>query len=224
MGIAYNTSIVRNGLVLHLDAANTKSYPGSGTTWFDMSGNGYNHSLKSGAVFTTVDNAKCIDTAVEGRYIQDAGTTFTFGPSHTMIAWARPLADSQVSTWRTLWRTQPDDHPLLIQDGTNLIGYYDNNSDAFVSYGINAGTIGIENKWTMFTLVSNGTTTTLYINNLQYSGTVNYTASGTSHDVIGAAIGSQSFGYTAAVQLYNRALSESEIKQNFEALRGRYGI
>jgi hypothetical protein len=35
MAISYNTSVIRNGLVLYLDAANPKSYPGTGTSWFD---------------------------------------------------------------------------------------------------------------------------------------------------------------------------------------------
>ena len=48
MGIAYNTSIVRDGLVLHLDAANKKSYPGSGTVWSDLSGNDRNGTLLNG--------------------------------------------------------------------------------------------------------------------------------------------------------------------------------
>ena len=45
MGIGYNTSVVRDGLVLYLDAANSKSYPGSGTTWFDLTGNNNNAIL-----------------------------------------------------------------------------------------------------------------------------------------------------------------------------------
>src|SRR6056300_111169 len=45
MALAYNSRIVRDGLVLHLDAANVKSYPGSGSTWFDLSGNGNNFTL-----------------------------------------------------------------------------------------------------------------------------------------------------------------------------------
>jgi hypothetical protein len=40
MGIAYNPRTITDGLVLCLDAANSKSYPGSGTTWTDLSGNG----------------------------------------------------------------------------------------------------------------------------------------------------------------------------------------
>ena len=46
MGIVYNTKIVRDGLMLHLDAANSKSYPGGGTTWTDLSGNGRNATTK----------------------------------------------------------------------------------------------------------------------------------------------------------------------------------
>ena len=45
MGVDYNPKIVTNGLVLCLDAANVKSYPGSGTTWIDLSGNGNNGTL-----------------------------------------------------------------------------------------------------------------------------------------------------------------------------------
>jgi len=214
--------IVQSGLVLNLDAGVSSSYPGSGTTWTDLSGNGYTHTLTS-APFTTIDGVSCFDTSTTG-YITDSGTTFTFGASHTMIAWARPLADSQVGTWRTLWRTQPYDHPLLIQDATNLIGYYDNNSAGFVSYGLNLGTLGLENKWTMFSLVASGGTTTLYINNGSSTGNVAYTASGMSHDAFGAAAGSQQFGYISVAQLYNRALSAAEIQQNFNATRSRFSI
>jgi hypothetical protein len=48
MGVTYNPRIVTDGLVLALDAGNTKSYPGSGTTWTDLSGNGNNGSLENG--------------------------------------------------------------------------------------------------------------------------------------------------------------------------------
>jgi hypothetical protein len=217
-------SIVTDGLVVHLDAGNSNSYPGSGTTWYDLSGNGYNHTLTN-APLTTIDGVSCFNVSSSSRYIVDSGTTFTFGSSHTMIAWARPLADSQVGIWRTLWRTQPYDHPLLIQDGTNLIGYYDNNSNQFISYGLNTGTLGIENKWTMFTLVASGGSTTCYINNLSASGTVAYTTSGNDHDAFGnEGGGSQPFGYVSVAQIYNKALTPSEVTQNFDALKGRYGL
>lgn len=53
MGIAYNPRIVTDGLVLALDAGNAKSYPGSGNTWYDLSGNGRNFNWVSSPSFTS---------------------------------------------------------------------------------------------------------------------------------------------------------------------------
>ena len=53
MGLAHSPSIVTDGLVLCLDAANTKSYPGSGTTWTDISGKGYDGTLTNGPTFSS---------------------------------------------------------------------------------------------------------------------------------------------------------------------------
>ena len=216
--------IVQSGLVLNLDAGVSSSYSGSGTTWTDLSGLGIHHTL-SNTSLTTISGVSCFDTSTTGR-IKATSSTYTFGASHTMIAWARVLADSQVSTWRTLWRTNPVDHPLLLQDATNLIGYFDSETGTFNSYGLNAGTLGIENKWTMFTLVASGGSTTCYINNNIASGTVAFSAIGLNHELFGNDPngGLQPFGYVSSAQLYNRALSASEILQNFNALRGRYGI
>lgn len=223
MGLNHSPRIVTDGLVLCLDAANRKSYSGSGNTWIDLSGNAFNHTLTDASI-TTIDGALCFNMTGTGRAV-DSGTTYTFGASHTMIAWARPLADSSTAIWRTLWRTQPDDHPLLIQNDSNVIGYYDNNAANFVSYGLNAGTLGLENKWTMFTIVATGGVSTCYINAGSVKGSVNYTASGTSHDAIGnVSTGTQPFGYVSLAKLYSRALTIAEIQQNFNALRGRYGI
>ena len=51
MAFSRGPSIVTDGLVLALDAANHKSYPGSGTTWYDLSGNGNNGTLNCGPSF-----------------------------------------------------------------------------------------------------------------------------------------------------------------------------
>lgn len=224
MGLNHSPKIVTDGLVMHLDAENIKSYPGSGASWYDLSQSKYIQSLVGGAALTTVDSVKCIDTASVGKYTVVSSSGYVFPANHTMISWARPLSDAQVGDWRTLWRTTPDDHTILIQDTTNLIGYYDNNVAGFVSYGLNAGTIGIENKWTMFTVVASSGSSTLYINDGTHTGTVAYTASGTSHYLFGAAGSSQPFGYIATGSLYNRALSFSEIQQNYNALKGRFGL
>ena len=55
MAFNYSPKIVTNGLVLALDAANKKSYPGSGTTWSDLSGNGYTATLLNGTAFSSIN-------------------------------------------------------------------------------------------------------------------------------------------------------------------------
>ena len=60
MGISYNNSIVTSGLVLCLDAANPRSYPGSGTSWLDISGNDKYGTLNNGPTFSS-DNAGVIN-------------------------------------------------------------------------------------------------------------------------------------------------------------------
>ena len=122
---------VTNSLVLALDAADRNSYSGTGTSLRDMSGNGYHHTVTNGP-FTIIDNVPCFDMTQSSYYIEKTSATYTFTSEYTMISWARPLADSQVTTWRTLFRTSPNDHPILIQDSTNLIGYYDNNTPGFL--------------------------------------------------------------------------------------------
>ena len=47
MGVGYNPKIITNGLIGHWDSSNLKSYPGSGTTWYDLSGNGYNATMSN---------------------------------------------------------------------------------------------------------------------------------------------------------------------------------
>ena len=225
MASNYGLAIPTNNLEWLVDAGNAKSYPGTGTIWYDLSANGRNQSLIGGANYTTINNVACIDTSSGGKYTVDAGTTYTFTAEYTMIAWARALADSQVGDWRTLWRTTPDDHPLLIQDGSNTIGYYDNNAAGFVSYGLNLATIGKENVWAMYTIIGSGSTSTLYIDNRTFSGSVNYNANGNSHDAFGAGPGyAQYFGYVAIGMIYSRAITLSEIDQIFYAYRQRFGV
>tara|TARA_R100000951_G_scaffold95516_1_gene84582 strand:- start:1 stop:666 length:666 start_codon:yes stop_codon:yes gene_type:complete len=215
--------IVTDGLVLALDAASARSYSGSGTVWNDLSGSGYTHNLISSPSYTTIDGAICFDMS-SGGYAEPVSSTYTFGSNYTYTAWARTISDASATTWRTLWRTTPNDHPILIEDGTDLIGLYDNGGSNFNSFGINVGTIGIVDKWTLFTLVGTAGTTTLYINGTAYTASVSVSITGNSHDAIGAASTSQPFGYVATTTIYNRSLTTAEVTQNYNAQKSRFGL
>ena len=223
MATRYSPAIVTSGLVLCLDAANPRSYSGTGTTWTDLSGNNYTHNL-SNASFTVFQNVSCFNMTTTG-YARPASSTYTFTTTYTLIAWTNALSDAQVATWRTLWRTLPYDHPLLIQDSTDTIGYYDNNSAGFVSYGATLSGLGLTNKWTMFTITGTGGSSYLYYNGANYIGSVAYGLNGLTHDAIGSTNGGdQAFGYVATANLYSRNLSTTEILQNYNATKSRFGL
>mgnify|MGYP003630301893 FL=1 len=219
MGAFGGPDIITDGLVLALDAGSERSYPGTGTSWYDLSGSGYTHSLIDSPTYAVVDGVACF--AMTGNsYAKPTSSTYTLPTNFTYTGWARILADSQTSTWRTLWRPDPSDHVILVQDATNLIGFYDNDSGGFVSYGLNVGTMGIENVWTLYTVVTSSGTSTLYINDNEYSGSVSYTAAGNTHEKIGYP--GQGFGEVASTMLYNRALTTAEISQNYNAQKNRF--
>jgi hypothetical protein len=142
---------------------------------------------------------------------------------------------SQPEDWRTLWRSQPDDHPLLVRIGDNVIGYYDNTNDrtttattgtpgeTFVSFGVNADSY--QGTWRMYTLVGSGGyrgSTKLYIDETLV-GTVNRSFGLMTHDRIGSAGGSQQFGGIAEVMVYQKELSLSEVQSLYTGTKARYG-
>jgi hypothetical protein len=111
-----------------------------------------------------------------------------------------------------------------VQNDTNLIGGY---YTSFRSYGLNATTLGIESKWTMYTIVASGGVSNCYINDGSIVGnSIPYNESGQHHWTIGTYTvpGSQPFGHVATASIYDRALSVNEIKQNYETFKGRYGL
>ena len=65
MSINYNPRIVTDGLVLLLDAGNTKSYPGTGTTWTDISRNGNNGTLTNGPTFDSANGGSLVFDGVD---------------------------------------------------------------------------------------------------------------------------------------------------------------
>lgn len=213
-----------SGNTQYFDFTKTESYSGSGSAMNDLSGNGYNATIYAGSL-ATIDNVRSWNCTTDGRILTD--TDFTFGNDYTIFLWSRALSDSDISDWRTLLRTTTNDHPLIIQDGTDLIGYYDNDDGGnFVSYGITLASTGIANRWGLFTLVgSSGTSQKLYINEGTTNATVNYSATGEKQDAWGAVAGaSQQFGYVANCITYNdRAFTADQVAQYFNATKQYFG-
>lgn len=198
MASRYSPPIVSTGLELVLDAANPKSYPGTGTTWFDLSGKGRNFTLDGSGI--TWNSAGYFSLANGGATY--AGSTSTSTTS-TMVFWMRST-DIQSLFWEG-------------NDGSYYVGayrvgnkeYYSNcGSPQFLMDTVDTANIydnfptGV---WRMleFKSVNLSTWTTSKFN--KYS----------SYTFGDGAVGS--------IMIYNRNLTADESLQNYYALKSRFG-
>lgn len=207
--------IVVDGLLIQLDANDPESYPGSGTTVYDLTGS-YNHTL-SNAPYTNLNGVKCFDCNGANTIIEVNGTGPTLPTNgYTYVTWARIKTSS--ASWRTLFRSLPNDHPILVQIATDNLGFYDNDLNEFKDSGYDV--TSIEDVWVQYTVVGDSSSSIFYINGTQV-GTTAFGAGGNRHWAWGSIV-SQPFGYVANLYLYNRKLSLDEITQQFNFLFSRF--
>lgn len=240
MSVAYNPKIVTDGLVLCLDAANLKSYPGTGTSWNDLSGNGYNATLlgqnptpyiSNGVAYLEYDTEIYDTDSVGNDYIRITNTAVSATDAPlTYSIWFNMKSAGR--TAQAIWLMGPVGTSLT---GTGLgFGVKSNNSLWGIVYD-EAGnqtqftsptTLQLD-TWYMATVVHDNSNVKLYIN-AEYNTQVScngFKPSTTDAFTIGLNRIYYHFGgMLNNVQVYSRALSETEIKQNFNATRGRFGI
>jgi hypothetical protein len=232
-------NIVTNGLVLNLDAANPRSYPQpyNGTTWTDLSENGYNGTLVSGSFYTGSNGGAIVFDGVDDSITLGniSALGFTDG-IFTADAWVYVS-----STW-----TAGSQYPNLISkgasagwdnDGWSLFIFRDYPSPGQYSLGcgirqgltsVIARSLNIStNTYLHIVATADGSNVKLYQNSVLVdtkSQTVN-PGSNAKEVFIGKSWTDNYFnGNVALTRLYNRALSASEVLQNFNATRARFGI
>ena len=227
MSLQHSPSIVTNGLVFYVDAANQKSYSGSGNTWFDLSTSKNNGTLVNSPTYSSSNNG-----------------TIIFNGSNTYINVALVTSSANnvcLSAWFNSYNVNQAGQGI-IHNGSDAAGtgygfFINNESTTSGTIKIlYSGVVWIE---TSFQTVSNtwyqGTMNILsdgsnqfYINGkLVFTGTSNVIHAPTLYTNIGRndyAAARYFNGNISNAMIYNRVLSSSEIQQNFNALRGRYGI
>jgi hypothetical protein len=230
VGLGHSPSIVLNGLVLALDAGNTKSYPGSGTTWTDLSGSGNNGTLVNGVGYNSGNGGSLVFDGVDDYVTLSSSQIAPGTGAFTWNFWVR-----HIPTGGGVGRYSI----LLSGTGSNTVyGVVYMNSDTGLGYYALGNRIldsdpSFDDKWWHIAFVGNGglsgsRTLKLYRNGVQAGSTYTYNYNFTSTTpIIGA--NHSSFaelmrGNVSNVSYYNRALTAAEISQNFNALRSRYGI
>jgi hypothetical protein len=213
-------NIVTNGLVFLLDAGYIPSYSRSGTTWSDLSGNGNNGTLTNGPTFSS-DNGGSIVFDGVNDYAPIGTSQFPFGASSgTLSSWARTSTVS--GSWRWIVSYGSPHIPQARFIGINNSTYY------FGGYGDDITASGvILNTWFNMVGVYNGTNASIYINGVLVSGP---TAKSWNTVAGNAQIGRQISniehwnGRISNVFIYNRALTATEVLQNYNAQKGRFGL
>lgn len=227
MSVYAGPEIVTNGLVLYLDAANPKSYPGSGSTCYNLtSDKTLNGTLYGGCSFS---NNSFVFDGVDDYIGLGSPTALNFSTEETTIAWYYP--ENLDSGRRS--RVGNRQNGFLTINGSQF-GYEGYSTDNNWNNNTYTGTDVVQlNTWQQLSFSFKGLDNiSLYKNGTYVTGkavTNNQTATGGSF-----AIGTETLGghgtfpwYTGKISLvlnYNRALTAAEIKQNFDALRGRYGL
>jgi len=217
-----STTVITSGLTLNLDAGDPASYPGTGTTWTDLSGSGNTGTLVGGPTFTSANGGSIILNG-STNYVS-CGTGLTSSSVFTYSFWIYPTTSA---TPRTLVGNGSNvAGPQMRLGNTNKIEL---NAQNTALIGTSTGTVPTSG-WTFATVTYTGTDYAFYINGSQ-SGT----GSNTKNLVVTAVtwIGARSFGpsllelFTGNIAMalkYNRVLSSAEVLQNYNSTKARFGL
>jgi hypothetical protein len=224
MGTNYNPQIVTSGLVLALDAANPKSYPGSGNTWIDLSGLNNTGTLTNGPTYIASNNVILFNGT--NNYVSGANSASTdltgdmsceiwFKLNAVAGDWVRPFGKGDVSN-RTygLWYNTPSGAFLYQRYGST-------------NFGAQFNTLPVIGQWYQMFGTSTGSNHILYINGVNVATATAagpWSSSTEGYRVAAATFHTFHNGPIASVRLYNRGLSATEVQQNFNATRGRFDI
>lgn len=233
MGVQYaNTRIITDGLVLNLNAADSNSYVTGSTTWRDVSGNGRNFTISAAPSFTTEFGGGIIFNGTTNYFTGPASNTFDLDQTHTIEVVIKKTDTQQNGLFN--WVDSGGGRMIMAHlpwDDNNV--YYDAAGCCGSTTRINYNTSGNLNNVLSHMVFRTRTSTTpyrqIFRNNVeQVNSGANSTATfsfGTTAAVIGAFSSAGSLpwkGTLYSFRLYNRALSDAELAQNFDATRRRF--
>lgn len=204
--------ITNDGLILCLDAGNAKSYPGTGSTWTDLSGNGNTGTLVNEPTFSTSNGGIISFNGIDEYATVSLNLTNT---TYSVMAIAKRTSNGRViSSNSTNW----------------LMGWWQTQTDKYYAEGWVSSSSGgaTDTNWICYVATGNysGDSWALYKNGSLIVGPNANGANGPNGIRIGSdgLYNEYSACQVSCVLAYNRVLTAAEVQQNFNAFRGRYGI
>lgn len=233
MGIVYNTSIVRDSLSFQVDFANVKSYPGSGTTAFNLNQTG-NFTFFGN---TTVSNNVAVFNGTQGTYMQESSGLGNHGTnSFTYQILCNPKTSTSIDnaaysrifeqmgypqTWHILAIIDNGGNPIFTFNGRDL--------NQTVQFAVSSPSgNAILNQWQLLTTIIDreNNKCVLYVNSTRYESNLNVSLAGIGDNdplSIPSAYAEVEMDMSCIIG-YTKALTDSEVNQNYQALRGRFNI
>ena len=217
--------IVTSGLVLHLDAGNPFSYPatGVGTKWTDLSGNNNHGTLDNGVGYSASNRGYLTFDGSNQRVLQSSATINFSGGSMEVWAYFNNFNGNQ-----GVFAMNSDPTYINLYIPTSKLMRWEVIGSTANAFSSISSTYVLEtNTWYHIVgTFGEGSTTKLYINGVLNNTLNSYTnipSNLTSSIIVGQFAGYLN-GRISNAKIYNRALSAAEVSQNYEALKGRYGL
>ena len=233
MAFHYSPNIVTNGLKMCIDPANNRSYPGTGLGVYDL-------SPVLGITYSIVDQASW-NTSNNGSFIfpTPIGTaTASRISSNTNLSFQNLNTEMTIDVWfkRTISNNQ---YNMLLSTGLPYPSFLDTNQflfsfDATGQKWLYSVKTYLDNVWynvcCTLTQTAGTSVAKIYVNGILESTSPTYTGVTISNYVWPFSLGNHSVsrypfvGNISCFKLYNRILTDSEILNNFNALKGRFGL
>jgi hypothetical protein len=216
MGVYAGPDIVENGLVLALDAGNSKSYPSpfTGTTWTDLSGNGRTGTLQNTPTYSSANGGTLVFDGTN-QYVNIISPAIT-NQAVTYAGWV--YSTETTSTYKNFIETRTQ-KPMIWWNTSGRIEFDANDFTTTLVY---------RNQWVYVALSKpSGTSSPSYYVNgvLVGTGPNPYPVPAETPTWLNREGGVGSWkGNCSIIQVYNRALTAGEIAQNYNATRSRYSV
>lgn len=229
----YGPRIVTNGLIACLDAANTKSYPGSGTVWRDISGNGRNGTLINGPTFNS-SNRGSIQFDGTNDYINFGNTLGVQGDpfTHNILFYLNSFTTSAAGQGPVIYFRGPYNstgYYFQLPTSQDGVGFFLSNGASVQSTTTTA--LWRTGNWYDLCVTRNGASVRIYVNGTDVTNVAgNHTSIylGGESFIIGAYSSVSPWIFNsnrvAAFKAYNRTLSAAEVAQNYNATKGRFQL
>jgi hypothetical protein len=229
--------IVENGLVLCLDAANKFSYPGTGTTWTDLSGNSNNGTLTNGPTFSAGNMGSILYDGADDQIDCGNNSSLNISTNLTLGIWVKfnsLSSDPNLISKQWCSGNQFSYSWAVLSDGRIYYGFdSDGQCSSITGEYTSTNTVCTTGIWYCLNIVHTSTSINLYSNGISIPGTLAgsygtiYTSTvpvrlGVYRNLSGA-FASYLSGNISNVQIYNRALSATEVLQNYNATKSRFG-